>query len=278
MRTVELDSWAGFARAIADLRTEFGSRTVPIPDREPISLDNVVLFRGQADSEWKLQTTLERATDSPYTVQHYLQRADSCVNEIESVTGRKWGLKPYPEIVEEIKNTQDFMRVHLPHYDYLVYLRHHGFPSPLLDWTTSAYIAAYFAFVERNTAERSAVFAFIERPDGAKCGTGGEALIRTMGPYVTTHARHFAQKAWYTTATRWDRDARTHTFCSHHDVSATSNVVMQDVLVRITIPRTDRLVALKQLEDYNINHYTLFQSEDALIRAMAVREFDLCGT
>jgi hypothetical protein len=250
MRTVDLASWTEFAEVIADLRTEFGSRTVETPDKESISLENCMLFRGHADSDWKLQTTLERTIESPYTVQQYLQRADSCVNEIESVSGRKWELKPYPQIVEEIKNTQDFMRVHLPHYEYLVYLRHHGFPSPLLDWTTSPYIAAYFAFEQRNSAERCAVFVFIETPDGGKSCRGGDARIQTMGPYVTTHVRHFAQKAWYTIATQWDRDAKTHTFCSHHAATSVPSVARQDVLIRITIPRKDRLVALRQLEDY----------------------------
>ena len=136
-----------------ELATEFGSRTVAGPDKGTKSLENKILFRGQADSCWKLKTTLERATTSPYTVQNYLQRADSCVNQIESVTGHEWHVKPYPDILKEIEETQDFMRVCLPHYDYLVYLRHHGFPSPLLDWTTSPYIAAHFAFEERNTAD-----------------------------------------------------------------------------------------------------------------------------
>lgn len=276
MRNVDLNSWADFPAAIADIRGEFGTHTIDVSDKGPITLDNRILFRGHADSDWRLETTLERATDSAYTVQRYLQSVDSCVNEIESVTGRRWNLQPYPDIVKEIESHQDFMRVHLPHYEYLVYLRHHGFPSPLLDWTTSPYIAAYFAFEQSNSADRCAVFAFIETPEGLKSGSGNSNLIRTMGPYVTTHVRHFAQKAWYTTATSWDSEKKAHTFCSHHDVTP-DPIVTQDVLIRITIPRSHRVDALTQLEDYNINHFTLFQTEDALIRSMGLRVFDLDG-
>jgi hypothetical protein len=277
MRTVDLSSWKEFPEAVSNIRAEFGTRTIDVPEKGLVSLDNQILFRGQADSSWRLQTTLERATDSAITVQYYLQRADSCVNEIESVTGRHWNLQPYPDIKKEIEDCQDFMRVHLPHYDYLVYLRHHGFPSPLLDWTTSPFVAAYFALETANDADRAAVFAFIETPEGHKSGKGNSNMIHTHGPYVTTHTRHFAQKAWYTTATHWGTQAKTQTFCSHHDVTP-AVVVKQDVLIKLTIPRDDRVAALKQLEEYNINNYTLFHTEDALIKTMGLRAFDLNGT
>ena len=277
MRNVELNSWADFPEAISNIRKEFGTRTVELPNRDPASFENRILFRGHGDSDWNLETTLERNANKPYTVEQYLQRANSCVNEIESVTGRKWNLTTYPEIVKEINTHQAFMQVHLPYYEYLVYLRHHGFPSPLLDWTTSPNIAAYFAFEQPNNADRCAVFAFIETPEGHKGGRGDDSnIIRTMGPHVTTHVRHFAQKAWYTVCTSWDSAAETHTFHSHHEVTPGIGVT-QDVLVRITIPRQDRVNALRQLEDYNINHYTLFQTEDALIRTMGLRAFDIAG-
>jgi len=95
MRNVDLDSWTDFPAAIAEIRGEFGTRTVDGLDGGPNTLDNRILFRGQADSQWRLETTLERATTSEYTVERYLQRADSCVNEIESVTGRKWNLQTH---------------------------------------------------------------------------------------------------------------------------------------------------------------------------------------
>ena len=274
MKTVDLASWNDFPAAIANVRTEYGSREVVLPEDRSITLQNDVLFRGQADSTWSLETTLERTSPDPYSIQHYLQRADSVVNEIESLTGVDWKLPAYPDIIKAIEIVQDSMRTHLPGYEYLVYLRHHGFPSPLLDWTRSPYVAAFFALENRTTAERACVYAFIETPEGGKSFREGDATIHAVGQYITTHIRHYTQKANYTIATRWDRDQKKHFFCSHHD-SSPPVVGSQNVLVKITFPGTDRIKALKELDDYNINQYTLYQSEDALVRSLGMRAFEL---
>lgn len=111
-----------------------------------------------------------------------------------------------------------------------------------------------------------------------KYSNANDTVIHTHGPYVTTHTRHFAQKAWYTTATKWNMKSEEHTFCHHDSIPSKNLVYEQDVLIKISIPRQERLKVLKQLEDYNINHYTLFQGEGALVRTMGMRvfEFDNC--
>ncbi|MFO1040882.1 MAG: FRG domain-containing protein [Planctomycetaceae bacterium] len=273
MHTVDIDSWTDFPGVIAKIRRDYGTRSLEINDQTE-TLSNEILFRGHADSDWKLETTLERTIDEKYSVPQYLQRADSVVNEIESLTKKNWGIPPFPVILKEITDVQDSLRAHLPCYEYLVYLRHHGFPSPLLDWTRSPFVAAYFAFEQCNYADRCSVFAFIETPDGGKVRSEGDVGIYSMGPYITTDIRHFSQKAQYTIATKWDSHSKTHYFASHHDVSPAIDGE-QDVLIKITIPRSHRLSALRHLEDYNISHYTLFQSEDSLIRSLGLRAFEL---
>lgn len=48
--------------------------------------------------------------------------------------------------------------------EFLAFLQHNGFPTPLLDWTSSPYIAAYFAFESVNhfapQQENVAIFSF----------------------------------------------------------------------------------------------------------------------
>jgi FRG domain len=279
MEIHNLTSWDDFRPLIHDIRQRYGTFTRELEDGSPYSRKNQLLFRGEpeAGSESALKTTLERATAKRFDVLQYVQVVDSCVNELESFTGKQWNTKTYPELVEETKRIQDPMLVRLPNYPYLVYLRHHGFPSPLLDWTESPYIAAYFAFCDPVKADRAGIYVYIENPSGPKRMQGGDPMISVQGPYVSTHSRHFAQKAWYTVATEWSYERQEHSFCPHADVFCVPDRT-QDVLIKITIPIVQRSHILRDLNDYNINHFTLFQSEDSLVKALAMRRFDMNAT
>jgi hypothetical protein len=71
--------------------------------------------------------------------------------EIEVFTGENWDTPSYPEILEWTKSYDEFSINKLKCYEYLAHLRHRGFPSPLLDWTRSLYVAAYFAFARARS-------------------------------------------------------------------------------------------------------------------------------
>ena len=274
MEETTLNDWSELKPTIDEIRTKYGYHEFPVGEDKTHRFNNTILFRGQQSASWKLETTLERKTKEKFSVLHYLNLASKSVNELESYMGTKWNIPDFPMLAGEIEKKQSEYSPYLPCYDYLVYLRHHGYPSPLLDWTESPYIAAYFAMCETPLEERVAVYAYIETPVGAKSVGTDKAQISLQGPFVSTDKRHFAQKAWYTVASRWVGESAQHVFCSHHDVFDNPEND-QDILIKITIPTVDRKLALRELNDYNINHFTLFQSEDALIKALSMKDFDI---
>jgi hypothetical protein len=110
-------------------------RTLVVPDitwqqlRDCIPLLWCYCFRGQANSAWRLQTSLERAEithrtkpmaglDEPLMLQHFKSRAHLYSSQVPS---------------------QD------DNVEWLAMMQHYGSPTRLLDFTESAYLATYFA-------------------------------------------------------------------------------------------------------------------------------------
>lgn len=151
------------------------------------------LFRGQSDSVWPPETTLEREGEAfkelPLTKYH--RRILLAKFPIEAFTGNHWSEEAVPSyhaFENTIGETTD--RLPLPATEFMAYLRHHGFPSPFLDWTRSAYIAAYFAFATASknvpgvlsscTGRTPALEAKWHRPRMQLSA----ALVRISGPIV----------------------------------------------------------------------------------------------
>ena len=97
--------------------------------RELNSLPNCFVFRGQSDSDWGLQSTLERTL------------------------GRKWNARDARKFedysLDVFKSKYHIYRgtEHLPKskLSWLSVMQHYGVPTRLIDFTTSPYIALYFA-------------------------------------------------------------------------------------------------------------------------------------
>jgi hypothetical protein len=158
----------------------------------------------------------------------------------------------------------------------MAHLRHFGFPSPLLDWSRTPFVAAFFAFRDDapgNKPEKRSIFAYCEKPTAVKGGKIGEPQIRPMGPYVQTHERHFRQRCDYTICGTFDANYGWH-FDSHQAVFD-EEIPQQDFLWKFDIPSSERMKVLEILDDHNLNAFSLFGSEESLLETMWVREYIL---
>jgi hypothetical protein len=231
-----------------------------------------LLFRGQGDSEWSLETTLERNGEKDMSFSDFYRlitvRTGPAVSTFTSESVPEYDSQLWDFGDRELLSLRRFPSVSL--YRYMVYLRHHRFPSPLLDWSRSPYVAAFFAFQEARGGEKRSIYTYCETPDGVTGGTVGEPTIRPLGPYVRGHRRHFLQQSNYTIC--GSLDARNEWRFHPHEHVFDQGRPNQNLLWKFDIPSGERFRVLRLLNDYNLNAFSLFDSEEALLETMWLRE------
>jgi hypothetical protein len=268
MQTIEVKDWQMFEQRLRELcGTEVSGKTPEF------------LFRGVGDSTWELTTTLERAGEEGVGISDYYGLISRLKPQIESFTGSAWEIASYPDVKRLLQDYDTWADHRFPkpsEYSYMVHLRHHGLPSPLLDWSRSPYVAAFFAFrsAVKPREGKVSIYAFSEMPKGFKVTGSGKSWIRRMGPYVTTHRRHFLQQCDYTICAAFkeigDQPGEWH-FAKHEGVFQRGEP-HQDFLWKFSIPYTERLKVLDLLDTYNLNAFSLFESDESLMETLAIRE------
>jgi hypothetical protein len=155
----------------------------------------------------------------------------------------------------------------------LAYLRHFGFPSPLLDWTRSPAIAAFFAYRPPSPPKSGmvSIFVYCERPTGIKGWDSDHPRIFTMGPNVRTARRHHLQQGEYTMCLFWERESGWR-FVEHEAVLVPGQL-KQDLLFKLNLPWSERTKVMQHLDDHNVNAFSLFESNEALLETVALRRF-----
>jgi hypothetical protein len=261
MEERNLSSWKEFKRELSVVQAEH--EKLRGPDVTPL------LFRGQPNACWLLETTLDRRRGQ-LRVSDYYQVIGRIKPEIESMTRVEWPLPEFPEIDKLLQGYENFNNAlsfgGWPGYAFMAYLRHHGFPSPLLDWTRSQFIAAFFAF-RGATASRVAIYA-LSRPRFHLTGSQMTNVIYP-GPYVTTHRRHILQQSQYSFAVTYDVEWKFASYNSAFDKTPHQ----QGTLWKLTVPVSEAVEVFRELEQHNLNAFSLFGSEESLMETLANREF-----
>jgi hypothetical protein len=231
------------------------------------------LFRGQGKSCWHLGATLERVAPRMLYSDYY-RLIDKIKPQIESLTANDWPIPSVREVEQLLQNYDSFSLEiwanNIPAYAYMVYLRHHGFPSPLLDWTRSPYVAAYFAFANACEDANGRVSIFVLSERNVKLSGNQMDLVYVVSPQVKTHRRHVLQQSQYTVCLSFRDEWRFENYDSVFEKGHRE----QARCWKLTIPTSERAKVLALLDDHNLNAFSLFGSEESLMKTLAIREFE----
>ena len=205
------------------------------------------VWRGQRDSQWTLESSLDRQLRNNRLGS--VQKTRAHLNRFkQSVRGRR-GQSPV-----KIEDDNEWWALG----------QHHGLATPLLDWTESPFVALYFAFesAQRPAGRSRAIWAVgslgkknKEIIDAHKTKillpSIAEATLEFIRPFQDENARLVAQAGLFTkaplgeTVDGWVRSNFTGESQAAH-------------LLKISVPELGRTDCLRTLNKMNINHLSLF--------------------
>lgn len=228
------------------------------------------IWRGQSDSSWKLETSLDRALKG----KRYDQRPLLVSEHLERFKYASRGRRD-PKAVR-IQDENDWWALG----------QHTGLCTPLLDWTESPFVALYFAFEKKDkpTSGFRSVWALANMSEkneelrrtyaeghdksaktrelewvttmggagawGARAKGDGPPVLQYVRPLQDDNARLVSQSGLFTrvpfgmTVDNWIQE-----HCAGVD---------EAFLIHLRIPEKDRADCLCTLNRMNISHRTLF--------------------
>ena len=264
MKTERLKTWSEFQEAALSLIREADAKREKTGEyvSQPI-------FRGQGVAKWDLCTTLDRKLGPAkrITMPAYHNQICTILPSLQSFNATFGDLSRSLNVdsFESLVRDEKYIRV----LEYMAYLRHYGYPSPLLDWSRSPYIASFFAYRDPRPSDEIAIYAFQEFQGDSKGWWPGKPHIRGVGPHIRVDKRHVIQQSQYTVCLQKENDGKY--YYASHQLAFDSPGEGQDYLVKYVLPVSERVAVLKWLDLMNVNSMSLFQNEEGLMETLSFR-------
>jgi hypothetical protein len=194
------------------------------------------VYRGHRQETWKLETSLDRLRPNMNA-----RAVSEHLRDFKYSSRGRRGANP-----STIESEDDWWAL----------AQHHGLATPLLDWTASPFVAAYFAFVDEDTSDQTdhrVVWALGPRAVASASKRLPEAKrLRFIRPLSDENSRLISQSGLFVRVPmgidieQWGLE--------HFSISAPQ----WWRLVKVRIPSAERVTALIALARMNIHHGSLF--------------------
>ncbi len=241
----EIARWDVFA----NLAAEAAARTNP---------PRTILFRGQPRA-WKLRSTLMRTLSDKTTPEIALRAERSALEHFKSQAHMH-----YPTYTPSFGSDGPSLS------DWWSLMQHHGAPTRILDWTSSPYVAAYFAAEkdpehpgvilvidgEAANADFSRTYGNNKVTDEMFFDPDAKPILKVFTPLYKT-PRLVAQGGYFTASTR--------PLDLHDELLQRSGAIIR----RWIIPPPLKPVVRQQLWTMNVTANSLFPGLDGLGRSTA---------
>lgn len=201
------------------------------------------VFRGHAQSDWKLETSLDRL----------IRRINPVQIDLETTYDFQLGL-----FVKSIRGRTGVAKDVISNKDELWALgQHYGLATPLLDWTSSLYVSLFFAFADPTTPpsgyrsvwalhRKGVIDAMTTYNEGRKYNQ----QFSFIDPLTDHNTRLVSQAGAFT--------RQPLNFDIQNWVQSQFKGAKEAYLFKVDVPDTERLLILRHLRQMNIHSGTLF--------------------
>jgi hypothetical protein len=256
MRIHQIKDWNDFIRIANALDIQ-----------NPLSM--AYAFRGHANEGWELKSSFHRIVDPGST------------SEAEALSLEGASISEFKSQAHIYLNSNEFSATTDP-VSWLCVMQHHGAPTRLLDWTSSIYVAAYFAVSAEFDKDGSVILVHINSVDERVKKLHGNFSFPTteneirnqymnvgapntllFTARITKSSRMIAQQAFFSISRN--------ICCKHQDVLNNLFSESEERLLysKLIIPSTSKNTFLKKLRQMNITASSLYPGIDGLGKSIS---------